>query len=481
MNAVLPISRGGAVAARVAHNHEVAGSSPAPATKFNTNTLSRGFFYIMDPQEQFRPRPQPIERYGVLFDETLAQDDELEVLKTEVAQLLTQDEFMFTRTDFEKRDCSDWQEEDYIAYGKRLHAIVFDEEPTRLTEEVIERAYILGLGPNSRKIQRPSRFGSLWRFNEMLGTAFGYARGRFQEWGHEEFVAYGKEIVEQHHGKRPNKAVLQAAFLKGTGPSPAVIVDRFGGLHEYYTHLGFPNIEVWSQDDYVGWGAGVIKSGSAVTLNARLLDHLSKRGRGPSAKIVHNKFGSLSAYQAKVAKASVYNQYDELDLSVNNYILRSDDADVELVHNLDFGTVCDHEARRTYLLSTNASQLLELLTEHIDAPMMVDELTELAPNADWRQKPFEHAWDELASIGALKDHLFIINDGKAVFSLLSVAADTTTLQERLAFMHNYLYAHKDENYLPKRQSEKLLQSIGSMTLELIKKKTRLIVTGSAAK
>ena len=28
-----PISRGGAAAARMAHNHEVAGSSPAPATK----------------------------------------------------------------------------------------------------------------------------------------------------------------------------------------------------------------------------------------------------------------------------------------------------------------------------------------------------------------------------------------------------------------------------------------------------------------
>lgn len=30
-------SRGGAVAARVAHNHEVAGSSPAPATKSTFN------------------------------------------------------------------------------------------------------------------------------------------------------------------------------------------------------------------------------------------------------------------------------------------------------------------------------------------------------------------------------------------------------------------------------------------------------------
>ena len=39
------ISRGGAAAARVAHNHEVAGSSPAPATKkINTPIFSREFF-----------------------------------------------------------------------------------------------------------------------------------------------------------------------------------------------------------------------------------------------------------------------------------------------------------------------------------------------------------------------------------------------------------------------------------------------------
>lgn len=46
MNAVLPISRGGAVAARVAHNHEVAGSSPAPATKKNDSSPDGSFFLV---------------------------------------------------------------------------------------------------------------------------------------------------------------------------------------------------------------------------------------------------------------------------------------------------------------------------------------------------------------------------------------------------------------------------------------------------
>ena len=43
----LNISRGRAVAARVAHNHKVAGSSPAPATKKNGSPKGGPFFLVM--------------------------------------------------------------------------------------------------------------------------------------------------------------------------------------------------------------------------------------------------------------------------------------------------------------------------------------------------------------------------------------------------------------------------------------------------
>ncbi len=40
------LPRGGAVAARVAHNHEVAGSSPAPATISILSLLNKQRFFI---------------------------------------------------------------------------------------------------------------------------------------------------------------------------------------------------------------------------------------------------------------------------------------------------------------------------------------------------------------------------------------------------------------------------------------------------
>ena len=41
------ISRGGAVAARVAHNHEVPGSSPGPATKVKVSPKGGAFSLVM--------------------------------------------------------------------------------------------------------------------------------------------------------------------------------------------------------------------------------------------------------------------------------------------------------------------------------------------------------------------------------------------------------------------------------------------------
>jgi hypothetical protein len=47
------MTRGGAAAARVAHNHEVAGSSPAPATKktITSVTTTGVFVYPKSPKE----------------------------------------------------------------------------------------------------------------------------------------------------------------------------------------------------------------------------------------------------------------------------------------------------------------------------------------------------------------------------------------------------------------------------------------------
>jgi hypothetical protein len=41
------LTRGGAVAARVAHNHEVRGSSPLPATMKNDSSKDGSFFMVV--------------------------------------------------------------------------------------------------------------------------------------------------------------------------------------------------------------------------------------------------------------------------------------------------------------------------------------------------------------------------------------------------------------------------------------------------
>ncbi len=48
-NVVLQISRDGAVAARLAHNQEVVGSSPTPATKIRISLERMGFLFWKIP------------------------------------------------------------------------------------------------------------------------------------------------------------------------------------------------------------------------------------------------------------------------------------------------------------------------------------------------------------------------------------------------------------------------------------------------
>ena len=46
---MIDVSRGGAVwSARVAHNHKVAGSNPAPATKKDFSETGRSFLFILN-------------------------------------------------------------------------------------------------------------------------------------------------------------------------------------------------------------------------------------------------------------------------------------------------------------------------------------------------------------------------------------------------------------------------------------------------
>lgn len=51
-----PTTRGRAVAARVAHNHKVAGSSPAPATKIRTSSNDGVFILVMERGSVLRQR-----------------------------------------------------------------------------------------------------------------------------------------------------------------------------------------------------------------------------------------------------------------------------------------------------------------------------------------------------------------------------------------------------------------------------------------
>jgi hypothetical protein len=69
-----PISRGGAAAARVAHNHEVAGSSPAPATKVKAQPSGWAFTLVTRLGLEPATRPDLSGRGRRFGRQTLSQE-----------------------------------------------------------------------------------------------------------------------------------------------------------------------------------------------------------------------------------------------------------------------------------------------------------------------------------------------------------------------------------------------------------------------
>lgn len=194
-------------------------------------------------------------------------------------------------------NCDQWNNDDYKRYAEWLYDVVNGGEnpPGAPTKEMYQRAYYLGLGPEVRRITR--RFGSLWHLNDIMQFEGGYRRGKFDDWSTRDFIEYGKELVKQSEGKKPTERILYASFKYCSGPSPRLIRTRIGGIGRFQELLGFPYIADWSENDYVEYGARILRANPGIKLTRYVFDELSQRQRGPAVRTLVNHFSSLNRYK----------------------------------------------------------------------------------------------------------------------------------------------------------------------------------------
>lgn len=193
--------------------------------------------------------------------------------------------------------------EELIVYGKWISGIVKAGNPKGwTTDDILERAYTMGLGPGPRLISR--RFeGTLWRFRDEVGEKGGWAHTKYAEWTTRDYIEYGKRIVKGRHGKKPTIQDFHRAFKAGKGPAPSFIHSHVG-ISRLQELLGFPDTSTWTEEDYIAYGVRVMEANPGVDITARQFDELSQRKRGVSAKAISNRFdGKISKFKEVVSEA----------------------------------------------------------------------------------------------------------------------------------------------------------------------------------
>jgi hypothetical protein len=206
---------------------------------------------------------------------------------------------------YRELDVSSWDmHDDYIPYGRWLSMILGKREGRRqLNRDDLNRAYLLGVGPHSRRISRRSRFGSLGNYYEACEFTDTHRAGKYSDWIKADYVAYARNVAAEL-GRRPSEDQLYDLISKGLdGPSPHVMSSSgYGTFGDIFEIAGYPNVRKWDDDDFIDWGVKFMLANNGHIPTSAKFRKLSEQNkhRGPSLRAVIDHFDKLSIFQQRV-------------------------------------------------------------------------------------------------------------------------------------------------------------------------------------
>ncbi|TAH35856.1 hypothetical protein EYC59_01495 [Candidatus Saccharibacteria bacterium] len=228
--------------------------------------------------------------------------------------LLTAKEFPYNAHSFPKLETKDWQQEDYLNYGRWLLRILTTEERvTPLTQTHLQRMYWLGLGPERRPFLKHSGFHNMTDLKRDLEAPHIHMRSLYDDWSTGRLMDYGLQLEGLCEGKPTVDDYIQYA-KEGRGPSMKQIDKRWGGITIIDEFLGYPNAESWSKDDYIQWGVRVLEANNG-SIEWAVPQILAARRRGPTPKSIYKHCGPWQSFYAHIQDGYSEQLAEELRLS----------------------------------------------------------------------------------------------------------------------------------------------------------------------
>lgn len=194
-------------------------------------------------------------------------------------------------------DVTDWTRQNYVEYARWLVGVLSSDTTRRtLSRDILMRAYQLGLGPSLRRIKAPSRFGSLSNLYREAEAPSTRPKKLFADWNDRDFITWYKEVGDELRGKPTEKQLWKRVQSGHYEPSPITIRERFGSLSVLSELANYTDVRIWTEEDYIDWGANYMLEHDGKLPSARRINELSRAGRGPSGRTIANKFGLISNY-----------------------------------------------------------------------------------------------------------------------------------------------------------------------------------------
>lgn len=201
--------------------------------------------------------------------------------------------------DYGRLDVSEWTPDDYLEYGRWLDSFTrtTDSLTTRLSQEMLKRAYRLCAGPSIGQIGRAdSRFKPVTAYYTALEIV--PQLNAYVSWKPQDFANYVEgifvELLEATNGEQGamvplNEEVDRRAKL-GLGPSVEVLRKHGGYPMQHMVLNGYVDVENMTLDDYVKWGVRFMKANDGKPPTRDAINLLSRTRRAPNANTVLKKF-----------------------------------------------------------------------------------------------------------------------------------------------------------------------------------------------
>lgn len=210
--------------------------------------------------------------------------------------LISDDLFPIDRKQFPKIDANNLEPIDFVSLTKWLGHQVIPHD-ARFSQTVFDRAYVLGIGPSVRKLDRAGGISTLYDKADIRNV---YKRGIYDSWTRQDIAQYVGGIARKTPKTMSLRDRIDQMARDGQGPSHKVIVKRTGSMGNALILDGLVEPNVMNRDDYVEWGVKFYLANNGLHVDSDSLDYMSPLRLSPSKGTIISNFGSIEAFRMEV-------------------------------------------------------------------------------------------------------------------------------------------------------------------------------------